>query len=609
MTAVTIHNAETHWEPSSGRPEPDRTFDWANHGLSSNSIDRGTQPLPSLASPAASPAEEYEELRDARVNRFLADEDTADFLDATVLLRQERRKRALGEVDGIMAGFKFLGKIEWYGAPNSGGPDFTQSDGDPCGFGQWQAAWDHKHDQQTAPKKTAALPVGPPPPSTAHSRLDERSHNAPNDETPKRNSPVQPTRADDKAWRGLWSLKTGMEAEFQRFSDVAAQSTPSTLRQLHAQFPNSKALVDRGILVYRDVLEGPLPDTLADVFAFASVSHAVSEILVGRKRMQEAHVLSGLARWRDCIQDAEERELFNVLAPKMWPQSCASLLQREGSFKSVPLLGDLSPLDTEDGSASSESIAGAACATSTDTGCLSANPFDPGQPRMSPADLEQYVLDVTALTEEEFNFSFLRNLVSDSVDMDSIEQCFDPHQQIPDFGPPHTLTPAAGYPPVADHLLEPAPPPIRTQIPSRVQSPGLSSTSQSMYEFRIIDKVFDCPSMNLRNTSTFLAVLAFAKDVGDHLYRLSGSGMTAVRRNTGSATAIERSKAERRLRREFFDPLKQAGADDSCFLALLSVAKMFVVLGLLRTEEEVQDYLITVSKVRLHHKSVSRERR
>ncbi len=105
--------------------------------------------------------------------------------------------------------------------------------------------------------------------------------------------------------------------------------------------------------------------------------------------------------------------------------------------------------------------------------------------------------------------------------------------------------------------------------------------------------------MNLRNTVTFLAVFAFAKDAGDSLYRLSGSGMTALRRNAGSVTAIERSKAERKLRREFFDPLKRAGVDDFRFLALLSVAKKFVVLGLLRTEEEVQDYLITVSKVRL----------
>ena len=79
---------------------------------------------------------------------------------------------------------------------------------------------------------------------------------------------------------------------------------------------------------------------------------------------------------------------------------------------------------------------------------------------------------------------------------------------------------------------------------------------------------------------------------------LSGSGMTAARSRTGSGGANERSKIERRLRREFFDPLKKTGADDDEFLALLAVAKKFVVLGLFGTKVEVQDYLVAISKVR-----------
>ncbi len=474
--AVAIHNAETHREPGSGSFEPDRTFNWANHGLSSNNIDHGIQPLLSLTSPAASLAAslavsladehrklERKQLQSARVESFLVDEDYPYVIGANVLLRKERIERALAEVDGIMAGFQFLGKIERYGAPNTGGADLTQSDGVLHGFGQWQDCGDHEHNQPTPPPKTAALPVSLPPRSTAHSKPDERSHNAPNNKTQKPNSPAQPTRADDKAWRGLWSLKAGMESEFQRFNEVAIQSTPSTLRQLQAQFPNSKALADRGILVYRDVLEGPLPDTLADVFAFASVSHAVSEILVGRKRMQQADVLSGLTRWRNCIQNAEERNLFDVLALKMWPRSCASLLQREGSSESPPFPGYQSPLDPEEEPGSSEFSARAA---SADTNCFPANPSDTGQFRMLPADLEQYVIDMTTWTEQEFNFSLLRDLVSDSIDMDSTELSFDHHQPIPGFSPPPALTLAADHPPA------PATLPLRSQTPSPVQFSG-----------------------------------------------------------------------------------------------------------------------------------------
>ena len=103
--------------------------------------------------------------------------------------------------------------------------------------------------------------------------------------------------------------------------------------------------------------------------------------------------------------------------------------------------------------------------------------------------------------------------------------------------------------------------------------------------------------MNLRNTVTFLAVFAFITDTGEGFYLLSGSGMTVIHRKSGSVSASKRSKADRKLRKEFFDPLKRAGAEDSCFLALLAVAKNFVIQGSLRTEEEVQNYLLTVCKV------------
>ena len=90
---------------------------------------------------------------------------------------------------------------------------------------------------------------------------------------------------------------------------------------------------------------------------------------------------------------------------------------------------------------------------------------------------------------------------------------------------------------------------------------------------------------------------SLAKDTGDQFYLLSASGMTVARSKTGSAFAKDRSRAERELRAEFFGPLKKSGAEDIRFLALLAVAKTFVVLGQLATKEEVQKYLLVVSEV------------
>ncbi len=103
--------------------------------------------------------------------------------------------------------------------------------------------------------------------------------------------------------------------------------------------------------------------------------------------------------------------------------------------------------------------------------------------------------------------------------------------------------------------------------------------------------------LNLVNTGTFLAFVGFVKNAGACFHLLSGNGKTVENNSTGSASAAERSKTEKKLRREFFQPLKGAKAQDPCFPALLSVAKKFVVMGLLRTKEEVQAFLLDVFKV------------
>ncbi len=229
--------------------------------------------------------------------------------------------------------------------------------------------------------------------------------------------PSQPTRDLNRAWRGLQSLDKGMQAEFQRFCDATAETTSSTLCQLRARFHSSKTLTNHGILVFRDVLDGFLPDTLGDIFAFASLSHAVSEILVRRKRMKKAEVLSGLERWRNCIRDAADRDTFATLAARIWPQAFASSPQREPVSKSSlghEARGDHNGPDSEGQDTSSEFLREVAAIASAEMGHLSNTLSDTGHPGTLPASLEQDVLEVTNLTEQEFDFSLLRSLSADN---------------------------------------------------------------------------------------------------------------------------------------------------------------------------------------------------
>jgi hypothetical protein len=218
--------------------------------------------------------------------------------------------------------------------------------------------------------------------------------------------------------------------------------------------------------------------------------------------------------------------------------------------------------------------------------------------------MEDEVIDVTKLTEEEFNFSVLRSLGDNNTngyvppkhinDTRDVAWWCDPKQPIPGY------TESRHTPPVATDPLTSNPPVQNCQLPPVLPSSSFSIPRRRPFEFHVADKVTDCAVQNLRNTVAFLAVFAFARDTGEGLSLLSGSGRTVARSRTGAAFANERSKAERRLRKDFFEPLKRAGADNSRFLALLTVAKRFVVLGSLGTDDEVQDYLLAVSEVGEH---------
>jgi hypothetical protein len=182
----------------------------------------------------------------------------------------KHRTRGLAEIDGIVAGLKYLDKMEKHAALSAGSRAF---------------------DDQTEML---------------------------------RGLPAETTREVAKLLGRLRLLKRGVGAEFQRFNDMTSGSVSPAIRHLRTQFSSSKALTYGGIFVYRDVFDGLLPETLADIFALFCLFHTISPISMHRKRMEEAQVLSGVQRWRDCIQDVDERGAFDCLALRMRPSSIAS---------------------------------------------------------------------------------------------------------------------------------------------------------------------------------------------------------------------------------------------------------------------------------------------
>ena len=544
----------------------------------------------------------------SRLKSYLTDPDPCFAISVEGFqFNEQRRARALAEIDGVIAGLQFLGKIEKdhgddpYPSREQSAADHLFSDLTDNTHWSRQQRQVHIFDRWLPPPHKARCLPNANVLITRDSidRLaDINLHEDFNDDGPEPDFPVENTGDVGKAWKGLRAVRKGMKAEFRRFDDVTSKSKSAVIGRLRSRFPNFKALADCGALVYRDVLDGLCPGTFEEIFAFASLSHAMSRILVRQKRMEEAQVLSGVQRWRDCIDNVDERSAFDALTSRVWPSSCV-FPTKPGQPAPDPHSQTIT-LEVQDKMRLLHKVATIA---TTEMGHGSGDASHAGTPGSPPASLEEDALNLTVLTGEEFDFSLLRHLSSSDtyvppkdIDPRELSKFCPPGQHIPGYNPSLFLPP-----PPEDRPPTPTQPSPGDQTPPPPSPPALmgpASCGQTLYRFPITDEVFDCKATNLRNTITVLAVLAFASNSGDGFYLLSGSGKTTARNRIGSAWASERSKTERRLRREFFDPLKTAGADDASFLALLAVAKKFVVLGLLGTEVEVQDYLIAMSKVK-----------
>ncbi|KAL0934909.1 uncharacterized protein CTRU02_209500 [Colletotrichum truncatum] len=533
-----------------------------------------------------------------QMGRFLSDNDYPITLSASAFEPsvKSRVKRAIAEVDGMVAGITFLDK----------GGQMPVAD-------VVSDIWDLTHGlQDDGQHLFSTETIVPDTPS----RLPEATY-------------VAKPRCDDphRAWTALSELKDGMRRQFDRFCKIASYDNVPEIIRLRDFYTSANAMSDMGLQTYRDVLQGSVPDTLAEVFAFAALSYAISDILLHHGRMREEEILSGLSRWRDCINNSEERKAFNSLSAEMWslnhlPPLCQvaerctepnsqsfqeNLRQQMSLDESLEaILADMNSEPTSLGSGQRQtqnvtatSFQQVACDTSSGLGL----PSEDNSAEKSTSNdsvkyksMEQDVYDLTDRTSEAFGFSQLLSFSNWGENAElKYPVALDASVAMADFDTLGNNNFMNYVPPTREHLLDFS----LSSCPSFTSNPTTNNAARKetapRLNFQLCDQESDSPVFRLRNTVMFHAVLIFTKDTGDYFFLLSNRGATVTCQKTGSGYASSRSKAERKLRKEFFKPLKKAMASNESFLALLSVAKKFVVVGSLSTLEEVQDYLLALS--------------
>ncbi|KXH56874.1 hypothetical protein CSAL01_06122 [Colletotrichum salicis] len=527
-----------------------------------------------------------------RLSRFLNDKDGPITLSVVAPDTSERKRRAQAEIDGIFAGLTYLDKLKERQDP----PDAILQ------------------PQERILDKDLVL-----------DDIGRRSGG----QGSSSNSTAQPRHTQSstdkiqQAWIDLRGLRKGVESQYERLQSIASSSSSESVRGLPDIYDNARGMGKMGILAHRDALDFVIPDTLAEIVAFTSVSYLITNILLQRGRIIETNPLIDLQRWGDCIPDIDNRNAFASFALEMWPSDHPRAITNEGEGghddkashrsgrKQHASIGGMIPGPQLPHPQSTQqedpqgSFPGGFPNPSTppwqeqeiSQGSPSFLTLGPSPPH--ELDLEWlkslYSTDTASFFEEDpshleqsnypaggLESNFCDSFSASGVDLRDLET--SPSGLSLGHLAPRTLLAISG-------------PPMSASLPPAVQdaSAGLNVEGDNI-DFANTKHYSSNLGVNPGYASMVSAVLAFSQDIGDFFYRLSGCGKTVRGSRRGSAYASQRSKAEKRLRKEVLDPMKKSWSGNAVFLALLSVAKSFVVLGSLGTLEDVQDYLVAISR-------------
>ncbi len=235
---------------------------------------------------------------------------------ATDAERQRHRRdlqKAIEEIDGLMAGFQYLDGVDpgasEAGRPPPSTPHITSQPPWPS------ASW------------TNGVHLQDMPPASQYSLQDFEADLLPVEmdiPTPPV-TPVPDPQPMPSQWADIRNLRGEIDFHHKRFQKLAAKSNNPALCSLMETFPTAESVRKSGIDLFRDILSGFKPGLLEDVFAFASLSYAMSQQLLKRGRIQKKDILAGLGVWRDGISDPLQRAAFEMLAVDLWPEAIGHL--------------------------------------------------------------------------------------------------------------------------------------------------------------------------------------------------------------------------------------------------------------------------------------------
>lgn len=491
--------------------------------------------------------------------------------------------KALAEIDGLFAGLNYMDKTDsWKQKPDTAGDFNAELDADLLSEGGEEMQLPHREKAG----------------NNANSHQSQTSQ-----AFPKQQDRHESTQAPRYDWSSIRDVKEGSEHLWQRFEALADNLDQPAINKIRNKYNDAKGLRETGVFTFRDTLSGTTPRDLRQVFAFASLSFVISCLLCDRGRIAKTDILSGIRVWRDAIQDDDERKAFVELARELWPEASQHFhfidldLPPQGVPEKPPLraglwtghANDCAPMGAFhiQGQQLEPDVAGEPNMTSLQalsgldpTASNLLNDWSQTQPVYNPFSndydsWEGHLVDLTTQAHETYHWSHWLNLPT--------------HQHESTEGVPRNPGSEPGYAPG---------PSIRH--PPNLQQPYLNDATHmrvSMNTSFSEEAVGQCES--LRDTTAFKVILLYLHQLSSLLHLLSGQGLTAKTSQSVTTFNDEQQALKKMILEQYLDPLANSQISvGSQARAILAVAKKFVKLGHLQNFSEVQDYMITVGKVR-----------
>lgn len=390
----------------------------------------------------------------------------------------------------------------------------------------------------------------------------------------------------DARWAAIRSLRSEMDYHHRLFQTMDAFNDDPIITQLRQYFRTSNELRSIGIGVFKDVLHGYQPDKLEEIFAFASLSYSISQLLYRQKKIEEIDILRGVRLWRDTIRKPEEREAFNKIAQHLWWKEARHHLH----FIPVhPLASDgraKEPPEARDGVVS-PTMASLSAYIKPGTASMTQMPteftqgIEPGGTNVlkNPytADLFDDAIGTGTQSHDTLGFS-------DFSDIDLDDDAWIPQL---DFMSTHQLMSDIEN----SRLQQPCPkkPSNMLEIPQQGQSNGADSPSQTCGS--------ESEKPSLKDTCIFLLVLVFLKEAHDLLYKFSWCGQLSKLPLDLYTQRDAHARFLKLAEEQFFEPRSRDKSLNKDYRAMLSLAKAFAEEPFFKTVDEIKHYLVGIAGV------------